>query len=54
MALNPKVLSVSRVEYHCPHHGPAMNKSGCMPVGDRVLILPDHRHDEIAGQHRSA
>jgi chaperonin GroES len=40
MALNPKVLSVSRVEYiAAPWTGE--NKSGCMPVGDRVLILPD-------------
>jgi co-chaperonin GroES (HSP10) len=40
MALNPKVLSVSRVEYiAAPWTGE--NKSGCTPVGDRVLILPD-------------
>lgn len=40
MALSPKVLSVSRVEYiAAPWTGE--NKSGCVPVGDRVLILPD-------------
>src|SRR5882757_892326 len=40
MALNPKVLSVSRVEY-MPAVWSGANKSGCAPVGDRVLILPD-------------
>jgi chaperonin GroES len=40
MALNPKVLSVSRVEY-IPAPWSGTNKSGCTPVGDRVLILPD-------------
>jgi hypothetical protein len=40
MALNPKVLSVSRVEY-LPAPWAGANKSGCIPVGDRVLILPD-------------
>jgi co-chaperonin GroES (HSP10) len=40
MALNPKVLNVQRVEYiPAPWFGE--NKSGCEPVGDRVLILPD-------------
>ena len=40
MALNPKVLSVRRAEYiPAPWFGE--NKSGCIPVGDRVLILPD-------------
>lgn len=40
MALNPKVLSVSRVEY-LPAIYAGKNNSGCIPVGDRVLILPD-------------
>lgn len=40
MALTPKVLSVSRVEY-MPAVWSGANKSGCAPIGDRVLILPD-------------
>jgi len=40
MALNPKVLNVSRVEY-LPAIYSGSNKSGVEPVGDRVLILPD-------------
>lgn len=40
MALNPKVLSIRRAEYiPAPWFG--KNTSGCIPVGDRVLILPD-------------
>jgi co-chaperonin GroES (HSP10) len=40
MALTPKVLNVSRVEY-LPAIFSGTNKSGVEPVGDRVLILPD-------------
>lgn len=40
MALNPKILNVSRVEY-MPAIYSGSNKSGVEPVGDRVLILPD-------------
>ena len=40
MALNPKVLSIRKAEYiPAPYFG--KNKSGCVPVGDRVLVLPD-------------
>lgn len=40
MALNPKILNVSRVEY-MPAIYSGSNKSGVEPVGDRVLVLPD-------------
>jgi co-chaperonin GroES (HSP10) len=40
MALNPKVLSVNRVEY-LPSIYSGKNASGVTPVGDRVLVLPD-------------
>ena len=40
MSLSPKVLSVSRIDY-MPAVWSGVNKSGCIPVGDRVLILPD-------------
>jgi co-chaperonin GroES (HSP10) len=40
MALSPKVLNVQRVEYiPAPWFGE--NRSGCEPIGDRVLIQPD-------------
>jgi len=40
MALNPKVLAVRRAEYiPAPFFG--KNESGCVPIGDRVLIRPD-------------
>ena len=40
MALNPKVLSVRRAEYiPAPFFG--KNESGCVPIGDRVLVRPD-------------
>lgn len=38
--MQPKILSVRRVEYiPAPFFGE--NKSGCSPVGDRVLVRPD-------------
>lgn len=40
MSLSPKVLNVQRVEYMPAVFG-GVNKSGVMPVGDRVLIQPD-------------
>lgn len=40
MALNPKVLAVKRAEYiPAPFFG--TNESGCIPIGDRVLVRPD-------------
>jgi len=38
--MQPKILSVRRVEYiPAPYFG--KNQSGCVPVGDRVLVRPD-------------
>lgn len=40
MALNEKVLNIRRAEYiPAPFFG--KNESGCVPIGDRVLIRPD-------------
>src|SRR5258708_5430290 len=40
MALNPRILSVRKAEY-IPSPWFGKNESGCIPVGDRVLIRPD-------------
>lgn len=40
MALNQKILSIRRQEYiPAPFFGE--NESGCVPIGDRVLVRPD-------------
>lgn len=38
--MQPKILSIKRAEYiDAPYFG--KNESGCLPLGDRVLIRPD-------------
>jgi chaperonin GroES len=40
MALNEKILNVRRAQYiPAPFFG--KNESGCIPIGDRVLVRPD-------------
>jgi chaperonin GroES len=48
MALNPKVVAAKKLQY-LPAIWQGENKSGCTPIGDKILIMPDIALSQSAG-----
>jgi len=48
--MQPKILSIKKAEYlPALYHG--KNESGCTPLGDRVLVMPDRAASTVGGLH---